>query len=217
MRWPTAAGACRSMPEPTSIRPISSCCSPMKTGGSIRTTASILLALSRAALQLVTRGHIVSGGSTITMQLARLMEPRRERSVSCQAAPDRPRGRDRAAVEQGADSRSVSGAGALWRQSRRHSFGLDRLFRQGAETAVAGGIGAAGGVAAIAGKPPPRSLSRMRRAPRGTACSIAWSRSGVVSDEDAARAKARAGAANAQADSHSGAAFRRSGDRHREG
>jgi penicillin-binding protein 1C len=39
------------------------------------------LALGRAALQLVTRGHIVSGGSTITMQLARLMEPRRERSV----------------------------------------------------------------------------------------------------------------------------------------
>ena len=31
-------------------------------------------ALARAAYQLVTRGHIVSGGSTITMQLARLME-----------------------------------------------------------------------------------------------------------------------------------------------
>lgn len=40
------------------------------------------LALGRAALQLVTRGHIVSGGSTITMQLARLIEPRRERSLS---------------------------------------------------------------------------------------------------------------------------------------
>jgi penicillin-binding protein 1C len=39
------------------------------------------LALGRAAFQFVTRGHIVSGGSTITMQLARLMEPRRERSV----------------------------------------------------------------------------------------------------------------------------------------
>jgi penicillin-binding protein 1C len=39
------------------------------------------IALGRAAFQLVTRGHIVSGGSTITMQLARLMEPRRERSV----------------------------------------------------------------------------------------------------------------------------------------
>ncbi|HET7889057.1 MAG TPA: penicillin-binding protein 1C [Bradyrhizobium sp.] len=41
-----------------------------------------LLALGRAALQLVTSGHIVSGGSTITMQLARLMEPRRQRSIS---------------------------------------------------------------------------------------------------------------------------------------
>jgi penicillin-binding protein 1C len=40
------------------------------------------LALGRAAFQLMTRGHIVSGGSTITMQLARLMEPRRERSIS---------------------------------------------------------------------------------------------------------------------------------------
>ena len=40
------------------------------------------LALGRAAIQLVTRGHIVSGGSTITMQLARLMEPRHERSLS---------------------------------------------------------------------------------------------------------------------------------------
>jgi len=39
------------------------------------------LALGRAAFQLVTRGHVVSGGSTITMQLARLMEPRRHRSV----------------------------------------------------------------------------------------------------------------------------------------
>ena len=39
------------------------------------------LALARAALQLIFRGRIVSGGSTITMQLARLMEPRRERSV----------------------------------------------------------------------------------------------------------------------------------------
>ncbi|MBR0712912.1 penicillin-binding protein 1C [Bradyrhizobium liaoningense] len=40
------------------------------------------LAMGRAALQFGTRGHIVSGGSTITMQLARLMEPRRQRSLS---------------------------------------------------------------------------------------------------------------------------------------
>jgi penicillin-binding protein 1C len=40
------------------------------------------LAIGRAALQLVTRGQIVSGGSTITMQLARLLEPRQHRSMT---------------------------------------------------------------------------------------------------------------------------------------
>ncbi len=40
------------------------------------------LAMGRAAFQLVTRGHIISGGSTITMQVARLMEPRQERSIT---------------------------------------------------------------------------------------------------------------------------------------
>nr|WP_324288950.1 transglycosylase domain-containing protein [Hoeflea ulvae] len=39
------------------------------------------VALGRAALQLVSNGRIVSGGSTITMQLARLIEPRAERSL----------------------------------------------------------------------------------------------------------------------------------------
>jgi penicillin-binding protein 1C len=40
-----------------------------------------LQAVARAAWQLATSGRIVSGGSTITMQLARLMEPRSERSL----------------------------------------------------------------------------------------------------------------------------------------
>jgi penicillin-binding protein 1C len=39
-------------------------------------------ALSRAALQFATRGRIVSGGSTLTMQVARLLEPRKERSIA---------------------------------------------------------------------------------------------------------------------------------------
>lgn len=38
-------------------------------------------ALLRAAAQILRRGHVVSGGSTITMQLARLLEPRTERSL----------------------------------------------------------------------------------------------------------------------------------------
>jgi penicillin-binding protein 1C len=39
------------------------------------------IALGRAAVQLISRGHIVSGGSTITMQAARLLEPRERRSL----------------------------------------------------------------------------------------------------------------------------------------
>ena len=39
------------------------------------------LAMGRAALQFVTSGRIVSGGSTITMQVSRLLEPRTERSL----------------------------------------------------------------------------------------------------------------------------------------
>jgi penicillin-binding protein 1C len=37
-------------------------------------------AMARAAFQMLTSGHIVSGGSTITMQVARLLEPRAHRS-----------------------------------------------------------------------------------------------------------------------------------------
>lgn len=39
------------------------------------------LALMRAAYLLATQGRIVSGGSTLTMQVARLLEPRAERSL----------------------------------------------------------------------------------------------------------------------------------------
>lgn len=40
------------------------------------------VALGRAALQLLANGRIISGGSTISMQVARLIEPRRERSIT---------------------------------------------------------------------------------------------------------------------------------------
>ena len=41
-----------------------------------------LLAMARALGQLVANGRIVSGASTITMQLARLLEPRKRRSLT---------------------------------------------------------------------------------------------------------------------------------------
>ena len=44
-----------------------------------------LLAVGRAAFQFLANGRIVSGGSTITMQLARLMEPRENRSLLAKA------------------------------------------------------------------------------------------------------------------------------------
>jgi penicillin-binding protein 1C len=40
------------------------------------------LATMRSALQLLANGRIVSGGSTLTMQVARLLEPRQERSLN---------------------------------------------------------------------------------------------------------------------------------------
>ncbi|MGO4439476.1 penicillin-binding protein 1C [Rhizobium sp. RAF56] len=39
------------------------------------------LAIGRAALQLLTHGHVVSGASTLTMQVARMIEPRSQRSL----------------------------------------------------------------------------------------------------------------------------------------
>jgi len=38
------------------------------------------LSLGRAGFQYISQGHIVSGGSTLTMQVARLLEPRQHRS-----------------------------------------------------------------------------------------------------------------------------------------
>ncbi|SMH50566.1 penicillin-binding protein 1C [Mesorhizobium australicum] len=41
-----------------------------------------LKALARAAIQFVANGRIISGGSTLSMQLARLIEPRERRSIT---------------------------------------------------------------------------------------------------------------------------------------
>ena len=47
----------------------------------------------RAAWHSSGNGHVVSGGSTLTMQVARLLEPRAERTHPREAAPDRARHR----------------------------------------------------------------------------------------------------------------------------
>ena len=54
----------------------------MRTSASARITASIRSALCRAAFQLASSGRIRSGGSTLTMQVARLLEPRSGRTLA---------------------------------------------------------------------------------------------------------------------------------------
>ena len=120
------------------------------------------LALGRAALQLLTRGHIVSGGSTITMQLARLMEPRRERSVYAKLRQmvraleiERQLSKDQildlylALAPFGGNLEGVRAASIAY-------FGKEPKRLSLAESGVAGGA------AAVAGNPPARSISGNR-------------------------------------------------------
>ena len=174
------------------------------------------LALGRAAFQLVTRGHIVSGGSTITMQLARLMEPRRQRSIYAKLRQmvraleiERQMTKDQilnlylalaplAAISRAfAPPRSPISARSRsdCRFRKRRCWWRCRNRRK-----------PAGSIAIL-----------MPRARRATACSTAWSRRAGSRGKTRQQAKAAAGAADAQADADPGAAFRRPGDRDRQG
>ena len=94
-----------------------------------------LRALIRAGAQWLARGHVVSGGSTLTMQVARLIEPRPERTLAAKMRQIARALRDRARGRQGGRSRSLPHACALRRQSRRRAGRLARLVRQGAAEA----------------------------------------------------------------------------------
>ncbi len=111
-------------------------------------------ALGRAALQMVTRGRVVSGGSTLTMQVARLIEPR-------ESARSRPSfGRSRAPSRSNA---GISKDGVLDRYLTLAPFGgnlegvraasLAYFGKEPGRLTVARG-GAAGGAATVAGGAP---------------------------------------------------------------
>ncbi len=119
-------------------------------------------------------GRIVSGGSTLSMQLARLIEPREGRTLGAKLRQIAARHPDRAPALQARDPRAIPDACALWRQPRRRARGLARLFRQGAEAADRLGSCTAGRAAATARKAPARPQLELR-GPRATACSHAWS------------------------------------------
>ena len=174
------------------------------------------LALGRAALQLVTRGHIVSGGSTITMQLARLMEPRRERSVYAKLRQmvraleiERQLTKDQildlylALAPLGGNLEGIRAASIAY-------FGKEPKRLSLAESAL---------LVALPQSPETRRLDRhpdVARAARDRVLDrMVEEGSGVAGRRGAGQSGA--GAAAAQADADPRAAFRRSGDRDREG
>ena len=154
-------------------------------------------ALFRAAFQLVTRWHLVSGASTITMQVARLLSTERStRSVQRQAQPDSDGARAREAALEGRDPRPLSDARPLRRQHRGHPRREPRLSRQGAAPADARRGGAARRAAAVAGSAAARPRRR-RRARRARPRARARRRGRRPYQEDAAAARSEADARGA--------------------
>ena len=130
----------------------------MRTSASSSTAASITGRCLRAAGQFVMAGgRIVSGGSTLTMQVARLIQGEPTRGVDGEAQPDPDGAEARGALQQGSDPHPLSDARAVWRQSRRGEGGEPRLFRQGADAADRRRGGAPRRAAAIAGGATARS------------------------------------------------------------
>ena len=125
--------------------------------------------------QFLGNGRVVSGGSTLTMQVARLLEPRDERTLAAKLRQlvravqlERRLSKDEILAP-------LSHARALWRQSRGHARGDARLFRPRAEAPVLRRGGAARRAAAGARDAPPRPLRRRRQArPRPGARPGAW-------------------------------------------
>ena len=102
---PDGRWRCRR-PWPMSIRASSRCCSPTRTGASASHHGVDPLALAARRRGSRSRnGRIVSGGSTLTMQVARLLEPREERTLGRQAAQMVRAIAARAHAQQGRDPR----------------------------------------------------------------------------------------------------------------
>ncbi len=94
------------------------------------------------------------------MQVARLIEPRAERTLSAKLRQIARALANRAGGRQARRPRPLSDDGSLRRQSRGRAGGLARLFRQGAAKAQRRRGGAAGRAAAVSRSPSARPLSR---------------------------------------------------------
>ena len=120
------------------------------------------LALARAGAQFLRKRRVVSGGSTLTMQVARLLEPRAGTKPRRETPPDRARGPTGALSQQGPDPPALPCACALRRQPRGCARREPCLFRTRAEAPLLRRGGVARGAAAGPGGSPPRPFPRVR-------------------------------------------------------
>ena len=148
-----------------------------------------LRALLRAAGQWVLHGHVVSGGSTLTMQVARLIEPRPERTLAAKL---------RQIARALAIERAVGKAGALDRYLTLAPFGGNLEGARAAALAYFGKeplkltVAEAALLVALPQSPEARRPDRFpaaARAARARVLDRAAAR-GAISTEEAARAKA---------------------------
>jgi penicillin-binding protein 1C len=78
-------------------------------------------AIGRAAWQLARHGRIISGGSTLTMQVARLLLGEHRRTAAGKFPASADRAELGASPLQAGDPAALSAAGAVWRQPRRRA------------------------------------------------------------------------------------------------
>ena len=135
--------------------------------------------------------EIVSGGSTLTMQVARLLEPRTERTLRRQAAPDGARDRARArARARTRSSRSISSLAPYGGNLEGVRAASLAYFGKEPRRLSLRGSGAAGRAAAIAGSAPAGPLAAAARSARATACSTASPADAGIPADEVASAKA---------------------------
>ena len=123
---PTTSGAC-PVDLGTSIRPTSARWSRSRTSGSGRTTASIRSRSCARVASNVTQGRRVSGGSTLSMQLARVLRAAAAHDP-VEAHRHVPRGPARRAAVQARDPRTPT--------SRSHAVRRERRGRRGGGAGV---------------------------------------------------------------------------------
>ena len=173
------------------------------------------LAVVRAALQLAVNGRIVSGGSTLTMQVARLLEPRTERPASPSCVRRCARSSSSACSPRTRSSRSISASrptAAISKACARLRSPISARSRGGCRSARPRCWWRCRNRPKCAG-PTVRSPPR---APPATACSTGRG-AGRIRLTRSRRPRPSPGAGGAPADADAGAACRRSGGRGRAG